>query len=134
MSWMRRRAAESSQCRISVQGEKRDPVSRELGIKMPIMRQRKNNGRLSRENWPGAKDKGIRFFGSCSGIPISSRISSRDATSHLPSTCEFSLSLSLFRFPRSSDQGCRRGSAVLTYKDVRMRVRETRSSPTFVDR
>lgn len=55
-----------------------------------IMRQRKNNDRLSRSRvaQPAQKDKGIRFFGgNGNGISISSRVSSRDAISHLPSTC-----------------------------------------------
>lgn len=88
-----------------------------------IMRQRKNNGRLSRFREPLSprkqKDKGIRFFGgNGNGIPISSRgvssLATRDAISHLPSTCSPS-SLAFSVLPRLPDQGCRRsGSAVLT--------------------
>lgn len=83
-------------------------------------RQRKNNGRLSRLRiaQPTQKDKGICFFGgNGNGIPISSGVSSRDAISHLPSTCSAS-SLSFSVLPRLPDQGCRRSSAVLTLECI----------------
>lgn len=106
-----------------------ETASRGLGIKMPIMRQRKNNGRLSRESWPGQRTKGSVSSVVAAAFPFRREYHLAMQPPICRARASSSLSLSF-----GSLCACWIKAVAEVQRFSRARMHGTRSIPTFIDR